>query len=188
MVLSRRERYIVAATVGVLALALANHFVLGPLLDRRSEISAERDTMSARLEQAQSLLSRRGQVEPLWNAMRQSLRSSPAEAESQIQHAVLDAAEEAGLALSLLKSERPADKTRLPQIAFQAAGTGSMRAVSRFLWRLETAQVPVRISELQLGSRKEGTDDLSVQLRLSTLCLPAEFAPSASPKAAEKSE
>jgi hypothetical protein len=34
----------------------------------------------------------------------------------------------------------------------------------------------VRIAELQLGARKEGMDDLSLQLRISALCLPEEKA------------
>jgi hypothetical protein len=44
-----------------------------------------------------------------------------------------------------------------------------MYAVSRFLWRVETAKVPIRVKEMQLGSRKEGADDLTLTLRLSTL-------------------
>ena len=45
-----------------------------------------------------------------------------------------------------------------------------MRAVTGFLWRLENASFPVRVAELQIGTRKEGADDLSLQLRISALC------------------
>jgi hypothetical protein len=68
-----------------------------------------------------------------------------------------------------MKPERLPDKRSLQEISFRAAGTGSMSAVSRFLWRLEASKVTIRVKELQLGSRKEGTDDLTLQLRLSTL-------------------
>ena len=60
------------------------------------------------------------------------------------------------------------------EITFQAAGTGPMSAVARFLWRMETAPFPLRVEELQVGARREGTDDLSLQLRVSTLYLAAE--------------
>jgi hypothetical protein len=56
------------------------------------------------------------------------------------------------------------------------AGTGNMRAVARFLYLAETTTLPLRIRELQIGSRKEGTDDLSVQLKLSTLYMGLESA------------
>ncbi len=46
-----------------------------------------------------------------------------------------------------------------------------MRAASRLLWSLETASIPVRVTEMHITPRKEGTDDLSVQLSISTLCL-----------------
>ena len=68
-----------------------------------------------------------------------------------------------------------------PQV--QAAGTGSMNAVSRFLWRVETAGIPLRVKEMQLGSRKEGADDLTVQLRLSTI-----YAPGARPAATQMAD
>jgi len=97
------------------------------------------------------------------------LKRDPAEAESQILQAVGDWARDAGLKMSSVKPERMPDKRSLQEISFQAAGTGPMNAVARFLWRLETSKVPIRIKELQLGSRKEGTDDLTLQLRLSTL-------------------
>ena len=183
MVLSKRERYVFGAAIGLLGLLAADHLVLGPLLQRRSRMDAERAALAAELARDHKLLQSRRELLPLWQAMQLSLRSSPAEAESQILHLVRDAAEESGLDLSLLKPERLADKSRLPQVAFQAAGAGALKSVSHFLWRLETAQVPLRITELQLNSRKEGTDDLSVQLRLSTLCRPDRAPPTAAPGA-----
>ena len=47
-----------------------------------------------------------------------------------------------------------------------------MRAVARFLWEMESADLPLRIHDVQLGSRTEGRDDLSVQLHFSTLYAP----------------
>jgi hypothetical protein len=84
-------------------------------------------------------------------------------------HAVQNWSQEAGLKITSLKPERLPDKRSLAEISFQATGTGNMNAVSRFLWRIETAKVPIRVKELQVGSRKEGADDLTLQLRFSTL-------------------
>ena len=54
-------------------------------------------------------------------------------------------------------------------IAFNASGSCDMAAVSRFLYLLETARMPVKIESIQLGSRKSGQDDLTMQLRFSTI-------------------
>jgi hypothetical protein len=88
-----------------------------------------------------------------------------------------DWADAAGVSLSLLQRERQTEKTPLPTIAFQAAGTGSMESVTKLLWRMQNATIPVRVTELQVWARNEGTDDLSVQMRLSTVYLPGSQPP-----------
>ena len=73
--------------------------------------------------------------------------------------------------LSSLKPERSNKSGQLQEIMFQAVCVGSMNGVSKFLWRVEGAALPVKISDLQLSTRKEGTDDLTLQVRIAALCL-----------------
>ena len=114
-------------------------------------------------------------MEQEWKEMLQAgLKRDVSEAESQVLHAVRNWSQESGLALASLKPERVARDGELQEIMFRVAGPGSMRSVSRFLWQLQTAALPLKVEELQLGSRKEGADDLSLQLRISALYLAAE--------------
>ena len=87
-------------------------------------------------------------------------------------HALRDWSQETGFALSSLKPGKTTERGDLLETSFQAAGTGPIEAMARLLWRIETASLPLRIEQLQLGARKEGADDLSLQLSLSSLCLP----------------
>jgi len=170
MFLSKRERFIIAATVIVVALLVLDRYVVSPLLECCDRAAALKESKLADIQRGQDLLARNREIGPKWREMiAGGLKRDPAEAESQILHAVGDWARDAGLKMSSVKPERMPDKRSLQEISFQAAGTGPMNAVARFLWRLETSKVPIRIKELQLGSRKEGTDDLTLQLRLSTL-------------------
>lgn len=171
MVLSQRERRVFVAAAAVVVLLAADRFAIEPLRSRRAQIDVQREAASARLLHDQGLLRRRRELGPLWATMQQSLSASPSGAESTVLHWVRDAAQESGLQLLLLRPERLAGKTPLPQIAIQASLTGSMQNLTTFLHRLESAQVPLRVSELQVSARKEGADDLSVQVRMSTLCL-----------------
>lgn len=107
------------------------------------------------------------------------MRRDPAEAESQILRSLRNWSAEARVALSSQRPERSAEKSELPEITVHVAGTGSMATVSRLLWLIETVRVPIKIEMLQLGSRKDGTDDLSLHLKVSTLYVPSE---SPSPK------
>ena len=171
MVLSKRERYIVAATLIVLAILALDRFVLTPAQARKAAMEAQTQQALTEIERARVLFARRKKLAPTWRGLLDAgLKSGPAEAESRVLHAVRDWSQEARLSLSSLRPERMADKGELREISFRASGTGPMSAVAGFLWRLENASFPIRVTELQLGTRKEGADDLSLQLRISALC------------------
>lgn len=177
MILSSRERLIALVTALVIATLVLDWYVLTPILDRREQLDTERQTLTAELAEAQALFRRQRLVGPKWRAMRDAgLDAGLARGESQVLHALRDWSQGSGLTLSSLKPGKVVERGEVLELTFQAAGTGSMRAVSKFLWHIETASLPLRIQQLQLGSRREGADDLSLQLSLSALCLPAEKA------------
>jgi hypothetical protein len=187
MVLSRRERYIVIGTLVALGLLVLDRLVFSPLLESRSVTEAERANLAAKVSQSQALADRRGQMDSRWRAMVQAgMKEDPAEAESQIVNALSDWARESGLPpLSFPRLERQAEKRPLPEIVIQATGTGDMRGVARLLWRIQTAAIPIKVTEAQITARKEGADDLTFQLRLSTLHSPppSSAAPAATARA-----
>jgi len=186
MVLSKRERYVVAATIIAVSILVLDRYVVTPFLDHRAQIEAERQNLLREMESAINQFARRRRMEQEWKDMLAAGLSSDASgAESQVLHAVRNWSQESGFALSSMKPERIAQEGELQEITFQAAGTGSMRSVARFLWNLETAPLPLKVKELQLGSRKEGADDLSLQLRISALYLPAELEPSTAKSAGQ---
>jgi hypothetical protein len=44
-----------------------------------------------------------------------------------------------------------------------------MATVAQMLWRIETTTIPIRIDKIDLTPTKEGRDDLTLQLTVSTL-------------------
>ena len=173
--LSKREKYIVAVAILALVIFVFDRFALTPLLDRKSEAEAERVALISDMERATSLFELNRRFIPKWNQMLNGgLGSKPADTESKILHALSDWSQEAGLKLSSVKPDRVTGTGLMREITFQVAAIGRMSAVVRFLWRLETASLPVRVKEVQLGSAKEGADDLSLQLRISALYIAEE--------------
>jgi len=170
MVFSRRERIFLAATMLVLLLLGLDRYALNPLLAGYRRAVARRESLQGEMARAQSLLERSELLAPRWRQMlADGLQHSPAEAESQALHSVQSWALQSGLDLSSLKPERSSESGELREITLHTAGTGSMAAVSRFLWLVESARIPIKLKMVQLGARREGTDDLTLQLRLSTL-------------------
>jgi hypothetical protein len=146
-----------------------------PFLDRRAKVENQRQSLLGEMERATSLFKRRKLMEQRWQDMVSGgLESDASKAESNVLHAVRNWSQDCGLVLSSVKPERAIGEGNLQEIMFVVAGTGTMSSVGQFLWQIETASLPLKIKEIQLGSRKEGADDLSLQLRLSALYVAGE--------------
>jgi hypothetical protein len=175
MILSRRERYIVIGTLAVVGLFALDRLLLTPLIERRQVVAAQMRLETERMERANGLLTNRSRVNRKWNEISgSSLKIDGSTAESQIIRAVNDWALEAGLNLSSAKPERAEKEKQFMKITFRANATGNMAAISRFMWRLQTSKVPIRVTDLSITTRRDGVDDLSLDLGISTIYLPPE--------------
>jgi len=173
MAFTQREKIIIAATIAVLCLLVLDLYVLTPVLDEREAVGARKQRLLGRFAEATSLLERRRLLGRKWDQMlADGMKQDPVEAESQLLRSLRNWSDDAGVSLSSLRPERSGEKTELPEITVHAAATGSMWSVTRLLHRIETARIPVQVKMLQLGSRKDGADDLSLHLRVSTLYAP----------------
>jgi hypothetical protein len=183
--LSHRERLIAIAALASLLLLLFDHYVLTPVMDSREQLRLDAETLAGRTEDARGLFQKSKRLARLWGAMNQEgLKDEAGQAESQVLHALRDWAEESGLSLSSVKPERTEGGGDLRQIDFRAAGTGTMRAVSRFLFEMQSSELPLHIQDMQVGSHTEGQDDLSLQVHFSTLYVASANQTPAAPRAA----
>ena len=175
MNLNPREKKIaigVSAAVGLLAL---NQFLISPFFAKRDEIDSRRSTLQASLDDADSLFGRERRLRKIWNEMqRGGLNVDASEAESSALQAIIAWADKAGMTLSALKPERSSEERKFEVISFNVTGTGAMPDVARMMWAMETAPIPLRVTDVQITPRKEGTDDLSARFSVSALCLPPQ--------------
>lgn len=172
MVVSKRERYIVIATSIVVGLFALDWFIIEPLLARKSELDAAIATSRQKTNRAEHLLvtSRRAAKE--WDQMVQGgLKKNASEAESQVLHNVRDWAQDAGMSVSAVKPERTEKDKEFIRTNFRATGVGGMSQISRFLWNLQNSDIPIRITDMQIASRKDGTDELTLQIGMATTYL-----------------
>jgi hypothetical protein len=171
MVLSKRERMLAivagAAVAVLLAYWLGGRFVWTPLMQARDE----KLQLQADLEQARGLLANKERAEAKWNTMMPGGLRSGEEAESRVARALDEWSADARLTLSSVRPDRvPSDKG-LKEITFVIAGTGSLEAVTWFLYQIETAELPVKVRSMTLGSRNDSGDTMSLELVLSALYL-----------------
>jgi Tfp pilus assembly protein PilO len=185
MVLTKRERIILIVTLVCVGLLIVNEFIAKPVQDKLGEMEAERQQLQVDLEEAQVLMSNQGAMQRKWKTLVSDGLRNDAEAESKVLGALREWSDDAGLALSSIKPDRGASDQGLQEMIFTVAGKGTLESVSRFLWEIETAALPAKIRDLQLGSGSESDGTMSLQLHLSVLYLgtPKETSHSEQPEA-----
>ena len=188
MVLSKRERMILIVTIIAVVMLIGDKFIVGPIIERREEVKARKLELQAELQNAQLLFTRQKLMERKWKMLLSDGLRNDAEAESKIARALDEWSKQAMLTLSSVKPERVASDKGLKEMTFVVAGMGTLEAVSRFLWQIETVSMPIKIMDMQVGSTNDTGQSMSLQLRLSALCLGSEQKPSQNERQEEQQE
>jgi type II secretion system (T2SS) protein M len=170
--LTKRERNL-AIAAGATAGALLVYFVIiSPLQQGWSDVETGQRAVAQQRSDAMLIFNKRDHLKKAWDTLTKSgLQSDASLAESQALNAVSRIADRAGITGVSLKTESPSTEGSFEVKALSMQGKGSMRQISQMIYLLETAPTPLRISSLQIAPQREGTDDLTVQVSLSTICL-----------------
>lgn len=168
--LSHREKMIVTVTAVVLGLFLLDHFIVRPFYESLDELSTQRQTLQGKLDDARQTLAASHSARRRWAQFRAGgLQTDASATENNFLNAIRSWSGESRLPLASIRPDRSWSNHGLQEMTFQAGANGTMGGISAFLYRVETTQLPIRIREIQIASRTEGKDDLSMQLRLSTV-------------------
>jgi type II secretion system (T2SS) protein M len=183
VVLSKREKFIGIGVLSALSLFALDSLLIEPYWSSRSDLLAQQDKAQQQIDDNNSLFSRQHRLLKVWRDIQQGgLRPDAEQAESLAHHALLDWAQDSGVNIDSLGKPEITPLGKFQVIKLNINATGTMAQISNLLWALETAKIPMRVHELQLSARREGTDDLTIRLMISTLCLPPDN--SAAPPAA----
>jgi len=174
---SKRERYMMVAAALVIGALVLDMFVISPLLAWRQDLSQRHALMTTKLEEAHLLLANNQRMQQRWRQMVDAgLSDSATNAEAMVYRSLGEWARESGLQLQSIIPERMQEDEHLQRVVLRATATGQMRAVARFLEKVEQAEFPLRVTHLQISARREGMDDLTVQVQISTLVRKSDHA------------
>lgn len=187
MTLSPRERLIAIAAASVATIFLLDRYALTPYLARRAAWRLEIKKLSESIEDNKFMLDQEAAKKADWDKLiKAGLSTDPAMVESSVMSSMRDWVQESGLSLASIKPERVTMSKTMPEAGFQVVAIGTLDGVSRLLRRIETADLPLRVEETTISARREGSDDLSITLRLAALCLPEKNTVAAKPAGAAK--
>ena len=184
MVLSQRERYMAVGMGSVVGLAIIYFVILSPMADWSAGIDTRAEQVQKTQDADKALIEKQNRLAKIYDIMQKGgLKTEVSEAQSQMDRAVYDWAAQSGVSIATASNQGNNSydsKTGFTQVGYQVTCTGSTVAVAKLLYQIETATIPIRINMVQLRSRKDGVDDLMVELNLSTLCV-APKPPTGSP-------
>jgi hypothetical protein len=173
VVLSKRERIVVFSTGAVLALLALDRLAYTPLMERRAVVGTDLQAATVDLERAQNLSDNAPRMRRRWNDMvKAGLTPDTTENQSRALRALYDWSQDSGISLISLQPERVEEVPKhkeLLQTRLRLSGTGSMSSVGKFLYRVQTAEIPLRVTHVDVTARPEGTDDLTINLIASTI-------------------
>jgi len=172
MALSKREK-LIAIGVGVAAVIfVADYYVLDPYVKSREAVTKELENTTAKLREANSRLTRARRMDRDWRAMEAGaggVKTDQSAAQFQILEAVGEYAREAGVNLNSRTPQPENRNDRTQVLRLHAIGTCNTASAAKLLWRVETAPIPLKVDEITLTSGKPGTDELAINLMVSTI-------------------
>ncbi|MDB5326315.1 MAG: hypothetical protein JWM57_1884 [Phycisphaerales bacterium] len=168
--MNKREKTIAIVLGAVVGLYALDSYLLSPYLDRLTKADDLIAEHNQALSDIETTKRRRINASKDWRKIAaDSVKTDASAAESQLLGRVRECAQRASLSLTSQKAEKTEKEKGYDRILLKASGQGTMQEIGRFLYELQTANIPVRVNDLEVSSRKDGVDDLALTITLATL-------------------
>jgi len=171
VILSKRERYIAIGASTAALVFFLYQYMFNPLWERRAQAQSDSGSSRMKLQKIRSENNRNRATELKWEEMNKAgLRLDANTALGQLQHAAQQWAQEARLSISH-RGDRPlVVEKRFQKIVLHVSSqSATMESISRFLWRVNTSGLPVRVTDLQIRPKREASEELTLEVAISTL-------------------
>lgn len=175
MAMSNRERYLSIAVLLAGGAFVVDAVALGPYLAHRTALLEQHQARQKDLAAARQTVGRERQLRRMLAGMGQFVAADSSGAEGQFLQLLHGWEKEAGVGKASFQRLRAAELEGFTHLTFHVTATGSMPAVSALIYRVETAPIPLRVDDVRIAPRKEGGDELQVQLIVSALCRKGEL-------------
>jgi len=196
VVLSQRERYIAIGLGAVLVLVALWLWVFSPLESWREQIDKDREAQNKLQHDDERLFADQKRLQKVWQDMQQGgLMDNPYDAQTQLHQAVTDWAIQSGVNVSNQTNEPPQavagdQKSGFVQAGIKVTSAGTTSGIAKLIYQIEVAKIPTRVHQITISSKKEGADDLQLDMNLTTLCVmpvstkpnPVQVTPTANPQ------
>jgi Tfp pilus assembly protein PilO len=174
MEIKNRERLLLIATGGCLVLMILNWLVISPLTASWHHRSDRIAALRKSLGDGAMLLRREASIRERWELMSaNALSSTPTAAERQLFDAFDRWVRASGVTEGSFKPQLKDTDDNYSVMECRADVTGNSQTIGKFLDKLQADPLGIRLQSLELTSRDDNGQQLSLGLELNGLLLPA---------------
>ena len=174
MKIENRQQFLVALTIGAVALFVAVNFIAQPLGDWWSARQLQIKNLRSQVDEGQKLVKREAILRASWSDMQSnSLAANPSQAEQQFLKALDGWSRDAGTEITSIMPQWKSDSTNYLTLACRVEAAGDLGALTRLLGAVERGPLAVKLDSVELTARDATGQLLTLALELNGLALQA---------------
>lgn len=167
-----RRKWLMIAAGAVVGLLIADRLVLTPLLRHWEDQGARIASLRQSVSQGSALQEREESMRMRWQKMtREALTNNASAAEDSVLKAAARWARESRLIFTSVTPQWQSHEDNSQTLECRATGQGDLRAVTRFLFELESDPLPIRLRSVEITAKDERGRQLTLDARFSALSL-----------------
>jgi Tfp pilus assembly protein PilO len=170
MTITKRERLFTIALLAACGAFVLDRLAISPYIARRDELVLNRQAMETNLSEAHQTLRDQRRLKKELAGMEGFFKLDPSDAEGRLLTLLQQSDQSSGVSGASFQRVGIVEEHGFTRLTFQATVIGKMSAVASFLYRIESASMPIRVDDVQVAPKQESGDDLQVHFSVSTLC------------------
>lgn len=170
MTVSKREKYFTIVLLGACAVFVLDRLAIGPYLDRRDALVLQRQLMQKNIDEAHKVLLDERRLKKELAGMEGFFKLDPSDAEGRLLGMLQESDQSSGVNAASFQRVGIVEEHGFTRLTYQATAVGKMPSIAAFLYRIETAAMPVRVDDVQISPKDDKGEDRQVHFSVSTLC------------------
>jgi type II secretion system (T2SS) protein M len=173
--IKNRQQLLAFVAIAGVAILVADKLIIGPLWDGWKARSTRIAELKKSVTQGAVLLQREGAIRSRWDSMRtNTLPENISAAENEMLQAFERWSQDSRISVSSIKPQWKRAGDDFMTLECRADAFGSMQALTRFLYDMEKDPLALKVESVEITSRDNEGQQLSLALQVSGLLLSAE--------------
>ena len=172
MKVENRQQFLVILTAIAAALLIGNTVIYEPLAKWWSSRSDEIKSLQSKIQDGNLMISRENYIRNDWKSMRaNALTNDTSLAAQNVINALDNWSQSSGTEVASIMPQWNKDSTNYMTYNCHVQASGSLGALSQFVYQIEKGPMPLKLNSVELTSKDEYGRTLQLDLQISGLAL-----------------